>query len=436
MGLIEKISAAGVVGAGGAGFPTHIKYSAEIEYLILNAAECEPLIHSDKYLIRTRAKDIVDTMLIIGKHMKASKLIIAMKKTYTKEIEILKQVIGSHNIEILQMNSFYPAGDEQVMILEATGRRVPIGKLPKDIGVAVSNVGTVCDTADALNDIPKTTKTLSVIGDVKIPSIVEASIGMKVSECLEKVGLLNAEFSVIMGGPMMGKIYNCEDIGDLTITKTSNSLIVLAKDHYLLKRQNTPIQHLINQANSACIQCRMCTELCPRFLLGHPLQPHKVMRNIAFGNIEENPVFEESLLCCECGVCDIVCPMHLSPRRINQLVKRTLAGKKFPKGELREPELYRGERLLPSYRLVYMIDVNRYKEQIPQQTVTFTPNTVWIPLKQHIGKESEPVVKVGDAVKQGDLIAQIATNALGANIHASISGKVTEITNQYICIKK
>lgn len=434
MELIEKIMNAGVVGAGGAGFPTHIKYSTETEHFILNAAECEPLIHSDKYLMRTRAKDIIETMLLIAQHLKATKLAIAIKKTYLLEIEALKQAIGSHNIELVLMNSFYPAGDEHVIIYEVTGQRIPIGKLPKDLGITVSNICTICDVADALNDIPNTTKLFSIMGEVEHPSIVEVPIGMKILDCLEKFKPLHSEFSVIVGGPMMGKIYNSDMIGDLTITKTTNSLIVLPKDHFLLKNQNTPLQHLINQTNSACIQCRECTEMCPRFLLGQPLHPHRVMKNIAFGNIESNPVFEESLLCCECGVCDYVCPMMLSPRRIIQMVKRELAGKKTPKGELRNPEIHRDYRTLPTYRLVYMIDVNLYKDQIPQEKVKLSSDIVYIPMKQHIGANSNPIVKVNDIVEQGTLIAAI--QGLGANIHSSIAGKVTDITETYICIKK
>ncbi len=431
--MLEKITNAGIVGAGGAGFPTHIKYLATSEYFILNAAECEPLIHSDKYLIRTRAHDIVNTMQIIAKQIQASKLVIAIKKTYTQEIEILQNVIGDKPITLLLMNSYYPAGDEHMIIYEATGRSVPIGKLPKDIGVTVSNVGTLCDVADALNDIPNTQKILSIMGEVNTPSIVDVPIGTKVNECLEVVGVKSSEFSLIVGGPMMGRIYTSDQIDDLTITKTTNSLIVLPKNHYLLQRQNITLQHMINQTNSACIQCRMCTEMCPRFLVGHPLHPHRVMRNIASGNIETNPVFEESLICCECGVCDYVCPMHLSPRRVNQYIKKELAGKKSPSGELRNPEIHREYRKLSSKRLVYMIDVVEYSHQLPQQTIKITPTIVWIALKQHIGQPSQAIVSIGQHVNIGDLIATI--QGLGANIHASISGEVLDVTSQHIVIK-
>ncbi len=434
--MLEKIIQAGVVGAGGAGFPTHVKYMGETEYFILNAAECEPLIHSDKYLIRERAQDIVDTMLLISQQIKASKCVIAIKREYHTEIEALKQAIGTKSISLHLMDSFYPAGDEQVIIYEVTGKRVPPGKIPKDVGATVSNICTICDVADALNGIPNTNKVLSIMGEVNNPSIAYAPIGTKVMECLNSVGLKLQEFSLIVGGPMMGKIYDSKDIDSLTITKTTNSLIVLPKDHYLLKRQNNPLQHMINQANSACIQCRECTELCPRFLIGQPIHPHRVMRAIAYGNIETNPAFEESLLCCECGTCDYVCPMSLSPRRINQAVKQILMGNKKPHGDIRDAELHREYRKLSTKKLGYMLDVHSYKSQIPNQNIEIKPSSVWIALKQHIGAPSIPVFKIGDAVHQGELIASIPDGALGANIHASIEGTIREITDKYICISQ
>lgn len=436
MEMIKKIADAGIVGAGGAGFPTHIKYSVKTKHFILNAVECEPLIHSDKYLIRTRAKDIINTMIQIAQEIEASQLVIAIKKVYQEEIKFLQEAIGNHNISIFEMDSFYPAGDEQIIIYEVTGQRVPIGKLPKDIGVTVSNVGTICTIADAFNDKMNTHKILSVMGDVVTPSIINVPIGMNIQECLSHIGTLNKEFSVILGGPMMGKIYNDNNIQNLVITKTINSLIVLKKDHYLLQRQENPTQHMINQALSACIQCRQCTELCPRFLIGHPLHPHRVMRSIPYGNIQENPVFEESLLCCECGVCDYVCPMHLSPRRINQLVKKELSHKPRAPKEIRNPVAQRPYRKLATYRLINMIDIQQYKNQKPLQVMTLTTDTVCIPLKQHIGVPSIPVVTIGELVHDGTLIAQIPPQKLGANIHASITGTIREITDQYIIIKK
>ena len=436
MELIEKVCQAGVVGAGGAGFPTHVKLDTQSEWYILNGAECEPLIHSDKYLMRTRAKDIVDVLELVGKQVGASQLAIGLKKTYTAEIEALTQAIGNKNIKLILMSSFYPAGDEQTLIFEATGRTVPPGGLPKEVGVTVSNISTICSIADALKDHPVTTRVLSIMGEVNNPCIIEAPIGTSVLECLQEAKVKLSSFSVLVGGPMMGKIYPFKDVETLVITKTVNSLVVLPENHYLEQRQNINPQHMINQTLSACIQCRECTEMCPRFLIGHPLHPHRVMRSIAFGKIDTNPVFEESLLCCECGVCDYVCPMHLSPRRVNQMVKRELAGKKRPNFQARPAVEQREYRKLSTDRLAFMIDVALYKKQEPKTEIAvLAPKKVAIPLRQHIGKESVPVVSVGDKVSVGNLVADIAPQALGAKIHASISGTVIAVDAKQIVLQ-
>lgn len=436
MDLIKKILEAGVVGAGGAGFPAHVKLSTHCEWYILNGAECEPLIHSDKYLMRTRARDIVNTMELVGAHLGADHLVIGLKRAYSREIDTLKEAIGSKKISLVLMDSFYPAGDEQTLIYEVTGRTVPPGGLPKDVGVTVSNISTICSIADALNNIPVTTRVLSIVGEVERPLILEVPIGTPVLDCVAAAKAKNSRFSLILGGPMMGKVSPFDSLPSLSVTKTVNSIIVLPENHYLEQRQNLQVRHMINQTLSACIQCRECTELCPRFLIGHPLHPHRVMRNIAFGNIESNPVFEEALLCCECGVCDYVCPMHLSPRRVNQMVKRELAGKKRPHGDTRPAVAQRDYRKLSTDRLAYMIDIAAYKKQTPpDESLALNPQRVIIPLRQHIGKECTPTVGVGDKVSVGMLIASIAPDTLGAHIHASISGTVTSLDEKQIVLQ-
>lgn len=436
MDLLSSILKAGVVGAGGAGFPTHIKYAVKTEWLIINAIECEPLIHTDKFIIREKAQEIIDTILIIAKHLSANKIAIGIKEHNSEEIKLLQEAIGNNAIDIVTLNSTYPAGDEQVLIYEVTKERVPIGKLPKDIGVTVSNVCTICDIADSLKGIPKIEKTLSVVGAISEPSMIDVPIGMNVLECLSYFEGLPNEFSVIVGGPMMGRIYSQEECVHLSITKTTNSLIILPKDHYLERNQNKKIQHMINQTHSACIQCRECTDMCPRFLLGHPLHPHRIMRSVAYGKIRENIVFEESLLCCECGVCDYVCPMNLSPRRMNQYVKKELWGKpRESTPKLRNVVENRDYRKLATSRLIYMIDINQYYHQKPTTLRRLEAKEVAVNLKQHIGVASEAIIKINDNVQKGELIAQIPEGALGANIHAPISGKVVEITQQFIVIK-
>ena len=136
MEFVEAIQKAGVVGAGGAGFPTHIKQNAAAEYLIINAAECEPLIETDKYLCRTFADRIVETVEKMAAHLKAGHRVIALKAKYKQEIKALKEAIDRQKagVELFEMGTYYPAGDEQIMVEQVTGRVVPERGLPLNVG--------------------------------------------------------------------------------------------------------------------------------------------------------------------------------------------------------------------------------------------------------------------------------------------------------------
>mgnify|MGYP000922287043 FL=1 len=199
MDVTEKIKKAGVVGAGGAGFPTHVKLNAKAEYFIINAAECEPLIEIDKYLCRTYADRIVKTVDSLAKFLQAEQAVIALKGKYKSEIAALSNAIRSQHadIRIHQMDTFYPAGDEQIMVHEVTGRVVPERGLPLDVGCVVDNVGTILAIADAIEDKPVTDKILSVTGDVEHPLLFQVPIGTSVRFLLDQAGLSRGTYGVI-----------------------------------------------------------------------------------------------------------------------------------------------------------------------------------------------------------------------------------------------
>ena len=166
--LTDQIKQAGVVGAGGAGFPTHVKLDAEAEYFIVNAAECEPLIETDKYFCRNFADRIIDGAVMTGQHIKAQKIVIALKREYERETAALQSSINRKHapVEMFPMDAFYPTGDEQVMVQLVTGRSVPERGIPLSVGAVVDNVGTVLNIYNASKGIPLTEKYLSVTGDV------------------------------------------------------------------------------------------------------------------------------------------------------------------------------------------------------------------------------------------------------------------------------
>ena len=161
MTILERIFEAGVVGCGGAGFPNHAKLGGKgIRNMILNGAECEPLLGTDRWLMRHRAGDIVEAAAALAGELGAEDCTIALKKTYTREIAALEEAIRERGAQVAlhRMESFYPAGDEQVMVYEVTGRVVPPAGIPLDVGAAVTNVATACAVRDAMEGRPFTHK--------------------------------------------------------------------------------------------------------------------------------------------------------------------------------------------------------------------------------------------------------------------------------------
>lgn len=438
------IKEAGIVGAGGAGFPTYVKLNAKAEYFIINAAECEPLIETDKYLCRTFPARIIKTAVQIAEHLEASHCVIATKAKYKKEIAALQEEIDRQgaNVEIYGMRTFYPAGDEQVIVQEVTGRVVPERGLPLDVGCVVDNVGTVLSIADALEGKNVSEKYLSVTGAVRHTQIYHVPLGTSVLEILKHAEVTEKNYAVILGGPMMGKMLKTEEeIRQAVVTKTTGNLLVLPKNHYLVKRTEVPRESMIHQAAAACIQCRMCTDMCPRFMLGHEVRPNVVMRNLWKASMltddgEFEQAFGSAVNCCSCGVCEMfACPMGLSPRKMNEYAKgllreRGINPQKNTSPEAREEIQY---RKIPTERLIARLGLTPYvTHEIPEEK-KLSVKTCKIPLSQHIGKPAVAAVQVGEYVEKGGLAAR-AAEGLSVNIHSGLGGIVKEVTDQYITI--
>lgn len=445
MQLIDKIRQAGVVGCGGAGFPTHMKLKPNMEYFIINGAECEPLLRTDRYFMKHKADNIISAIDLISKEFTPENVVIGLKSIYKEEIRSLQAAIekAGSKIRIFQTGSYYPAGDEQILVHEVTGRSVPPLGIPLNVGAMVSNIGTMYQVSEAIRNKPFTTKYLTVTGEVEKPVIIEAPIGTSFSDCINIAKPTISSYYTIEGGPMMGKIVDGEKSLSKVITKTTSGIVVIGKDSYLAKRKITPINNIINVARSVCMQCSACTSMCPRHLIGHPLQPHKIMRAVSEGrgtdDYLQNPVIKQALICSECGICEeYACPMGLSPRKINQYLKGNLikAGIKYDNSD--KPvvdESFIEYRKIPSKRIAARVGVMKYYDYDIDNQIYLDAKTVNIPLKQHVGAAAEPVVTVGQRVKAGEVIGKIPEGQLGAMIHASISGVVKAI-NHSVRIEK
>lgn len=437
MSSIEQILEAGIVGCGGAGFPTHIKYKGSIEQLIVNGAECEPLLHTDRYIMRTFASRLITTVAVLKKEFDIPKCVIALKGGYTAEVAALQSAIRAQNapVELYLLDSFYPAGDEQILVYEVTRKVVPPAGIPIDVGCVVSNVATILAIGDAMDGKPFTHKYLTVSGEVETPMILHVPLGTPLTACIEQAGgAVLTDYCVLLGGPMMGKVITGEKAEAAVVTKTISGIILLPADHIIVQRQQIDISRMVSRARAACIRCSQCTELCPRHLLGHPIEPHKLMRRIALeGKIENIPpgdtVMKSALLCSECGVCEAVaCPMGLQPRRINAAVKQLLGkqGVRYPKGEMQEKvNPMREARRPATSRVAARAGVWKYQNYRIEQFSELSVAMVRLPLSQHIGAKCEPIVKTGERVEVGQMIARSPEGKLGTTLHASISGTVS-----------
>ena len=441
MSITEQIAAAGVVGCGGAGFPTHAKLKGAFEHLIINGAECEPLLRTDRYIMLNKADELVAALCAITRELGIPHCTIALKADYRDEIASLKKAVEKAGaaIAIHQMESFYPAGDEQTIVYEVTGRVVPPAGIPGMVGCVVDNIATILAVYDAMNGVPLTHKYLTVTGEVRHPVVLRVPVGTSFARCIELAGgTLHSEYFIVSGGPMMGRPLTMEQAQNEVVTKTTSGILVLPADGYHAVQSRISVRHMLNRAKSACIQCTACSQLCPRHMLGHPIEPHRIMRKMAMaGKIGEDlddPVIRSAQLCCECGVCEAyACPMGLQPRKINALLKKELgaAGIRYarPEEAVYEADPQRDSRKVPSKRLAARVEVLPYYHNTIRELVEDEPAQVKIPLRMHIGAPSVPVVSVGDNVNAGQLIAKCPDGALGSAIHASISGRVVSVTD-------
>jgi Na+-translocating ferredoxin:NAD+ oxidoreductase RnfC subunit len=435
--LADLVKQAGVVGAGGAGFPTHVKLASKVDTYIVNAAECEPLLYKDQELMERFPERMVQGLRLAMRSTGATHGVIAIKKKYKGAIAKLEPLLGS-DVTFHLFDSFYPAGDEFIVVYDVTGRLIPGGGIPLHVGCAVNNVETLINVALAAEGKPVTRTALTIAGCVKEPVSVMVPLGVSIEECLKLAGGSTvANPAVLDGGAMMGKAVL---EFSAPVTKTTGGFIVLPRDHTLIRRKTLSDDAKVTIARSACDQCSYCTEFCPRYLMGYAIEPHKVMRSVGFSGEAEAGWARLGLQCCECGVCDLyACPEDLPPKDMcirSKRIWRERAVKLEPLQGRGVVHPMRDARRIPLSRLVPRLGLAGLDVHAPMVDVTWSPSRVRLMLQQHVGVPSVPVVKVGDAVREGHVVATVAEGKLGSNIHASIDGRVTRIDQTSIWVER
>jgi Na+-translocating ferredoxin:NAD+ oxidoreductase RnfC subunit len=439
--VIDKVRAAGVVGAGGAGFPTHIKLQFDVEQVLGNGASCEPLLVSDPYLIETQTDLILDGLRTVMKCTNAGAGTICIKTKHYRAVETLKNKIAGNghaaDIDVFELQDYYPAGDEFILVHEVIAKTVPEGGIPLNVLAVVCNVESLLNVSRAMAGKPVTDRYLTVCGEVRQPILCKVPIGTPADDVVRLAGGSSIQdYGIVMGGPMMGKVLAG---GREPITKTTSGIVVLPSQHNIIRDKKRDLERMRFIAKSACTQCSRCTDLCPRNLIGHSLEPHKIMRQLAYIPGLNGEVLEDALICSECGVCEkFACPMMLSPREINAVLKQKCLAegiKREPKRETYKASPFFDTRKVPIHRLMERLEVTKYDTHPPFYGEDIQVKQVTIPLQQHLGQPAVPKVRAGDRVKKGDLIGEIPEGALGARVHASIEGTV-EAVNENIVITR
>ncbi len=320
--LLNAIKDSGIVGLGGAGFPTHVKFNVEpekIDYLIINGAECEPYVTSDTVTMVSRADDMRIALAAICKYFDIKNVIIGIENNKKAAISSMKTLAndlsGLSSISVKVLPSLYPQGGEKVLIYHTTGRIVKTGKLPIDVGCAVINCTTLAAIGSYLaTGMPLVEKCVTVDGGaVTNPQDVIVPIGASLTDVLDFCGGLKTEpAKIIYGGPMMGiTVPNM----DQPILKNTNAVLALTdKEAWLPK-------------TTACIRCGTCTNTCP-----FGLAPALIERAYDKGDTDELEALHVNA-CMECGCCSFVCPANRPLVQKNKLSKALLKNTKVKGGE-------------------------------------------------------------------------------------------------------
>ena len=434
--LIARIREAGVVGAGGAGFPTAVKLGSKPEFILINGVECEPLIQVDQQLAALYAPELLATLDELVKTLGAHKGIFAIKEKYTDAREALTGEIEKYPaLSIKALGSSYPMGDEQSLVYETLRRIVPEGGIPLAVGALVLNTETLLNIRHALDGLPVTEKYITVAGAVRKPATFRVPLGLPCSALIQAAGGALTDRPVLIdGGPMMGKVQRNLDA---PVTKTSKAVIVLPEDHPVIRSHDHSIGQMLKLARAVCCHCALCSEVCPRSLLGHSLFPDRLMRLASYNSGCSGAA--AAYLCCECRLCEYACVMGLQPWRLNRELKRRLKDAGIPNPCRSVPEKardFREYRKYPTDKLVRQLGLAGYCIPAPLADYTGPVDATYLPLKQHFGAPAQAAIAPGNRVTRGDRIAVMEDGALGADLHASIDGRVRSVDQDIIIIDK
>ena len=314
----DIVKEAGIVGLGGAGFPTHVKLApkdeSKIEYILVNGAECEPYLTSDYRLMMEEPEKLVGGLKVILQLFDNAKGVIGIENNKPEAIKKLQELVKDESrIEVCPLQTKYPQGGERSLIYAVTGRKVNSSMLPADAGCIVDNVDTVISVYNAVcKTTPLMRRVVTVTGDaIANPQNFQVKIGTNMQELIEAAGGFKTEpEKLIAGGPMMGMALFGTDI---PVTKTNSALLCMSKDE------------VAANAETPCIRCGKCVSVCPSHIV-----PVKMMKAALKGDCK---AFEKvgGMECMECGSCTFICPAKRPLTQAFKEMRKTVAANRRKK---------------------------------------------------------------------------------------------------------
>ena len=434
--LRQQMKDAGLVGDGGAGFPSYAKLAEGADTLLINGSECEPLLYTDYMLMKREMPMVLAGVQSVIWSLSIPRALFCVKAHTAERLSLNDGDTLGNRITVKVLPDVYPIGDEISLIYQATGRIVRPGNLPITKGVIVYNVETMYNLGRMVKFFePVTMKWLTVGGDIENPRVVRVPIGVPVTDLFERLGIeVDEDHVVIDGGPSMGKVinHNIAEVG-----KTTKALLVLPKNSKAAESKSLNERAALARAETACCQCTRCTDMCPRALLGYPLEPHKMVRT-AMGVAKVMPeMVLSATLCCGCGICEtLACSQGISPRAVINNYKALLAKNKmrYVANEDVEVKDERDYRMIPAAKWAQDLSVKRF-DKIPTWGGEIRDfDRVELALGRYIGIPSTPSVRDGQIVHVGDIVAA-ASAGLSVPQHASLHGRVT-VTDKKIIIDR
>ena len=433
MNFVETIRAAGVACDNGS-FPVVLEPEDAVDWLICSAVSAEPLAESESCLSAMQPERVVAAISAIAEMVGAKKSVIAVRSDDAPAAQALAQAIATSHapVELFRTDAYYPANDIPVLVHRITGRLIAERGIPADVGCAVCGVQQALDILAALEGTHVTDRYITVTGAVKRQLLLKAPIGSRIAACAAEAGPLPADACLIVGGPMRGKLLTAPSAIEATVvSKTTESIIVLPRDHPLIARGKQPLETILRRVKSSCGNCRLCTDFCPRYGLGHSMRPNRIMQNHrrgdkGLGNDEFSEAFGDAVNCCGCGVCDVVCPVNLQPRRVNAFYRGGIVKRGILVPRERQPEVRQtpGIRGIETDRLTALLGLSEYAGSHSFDLRELSADEVSIAFARKPGRNMYLIRSAGDHVEKGELLA---SDGIDFSIHASIGGTIVKI---------